>query len=227
MENSQLLNARPVKDWPIADFENRGYNMKRLLLLAIIFSLFCAATCHASWLIFHKPEFKGKIVDIETNEPIEGAVVVAVYRTHSLAVGDSVDYDIGAQEALTDKNGEFRIPSYTTMIQPLSWSIPTMFTIFKPGYLCNGPSTVEEEFSGSGTMPVRETFASWNPALKYKVTNTGIYMLPKVEGKDRIESLYRTGPIESFTKNKHTIRLIMDKERSVVIGLERQWRNIK
>jgi hypothetical protein len=42
--------------------------------------LLSAATCNASWIVFHKPEFKGKIVDIDTNESIEGAVVVAAGR---------------------------------------------------------------------------------------------------------------------------------------------------
>jgi len=38
------------------------------------------------------------------------------------------------QETLTDENGEFIIPSYTTLIQPLSVSSFVHFIIYKPGY---------------------------------------------------------------------------------------------
>lgn len=165
--------------------------MNRIILTAILLLLMFAATGNASWLVFHKPEFTGKVVDIETNEPIEGAVAVAIYRVHSLAVADSVDYSIGAQEALTDKNGEFRIPSYTTMIQPLSWSIPTEIIFFKPGYVCDGDIGREEDFSGERTKSDREYTASWNRSLKYRIAKNGIVMLRKVHGKDRIESYRR------------------------------------
>jgi len=33
----------------------------------------------AGWLIYHKPEFKGKVIDAKTKEPLEGAVVVVAY----------------------------------------------------------------------------------------------------------------------------------------------------
>ncbi|MBI3583826.1 MAG: hypothetical protein HY096_07745, partial [Nitrospinae bacterium] len=29
------------------------------------------------WMVYHKPAFKGKVIDAETKKPIEGAVVVA------------------------------------------------------------------------------------------------------------------------------------------------------
>jgi hypothetical protein len=162
--------------------------MKQLFIVAISLFLLSAVTCNASWLIFHKPEFKGKIVDIDTNESIEGAVVVAIYRKQAAAPGDSVNVDIDAREALTDKNGEFVIPSYTTLINPLSWSNPVDFYIFKPGYACLGPADLEEEFSGSTNRGDTEIPTSWNPSLRYRILKSGVVMLPKVSGKDRIQS---------------------------------------
>ena len=41
---------------------------------------------------------------------------------------------INVRETLTDKEGMFRIPSYTTIIQPFSWSSKATFIVFKPGY---------------------------------------------------------------------------------------------
>ena len=175
--------------------------MKRLFIITVSLCLFTAVSCNASWLIFYKPEFKGKIVDIETNEPIEGAVVVAIYRIHALAVGDSVDMDIDARETLTDRNGKFTIPSYTTFINPLSTSLPVNFTIFKPGYVCNVPISLEEEFSGSGTRPDRDISVPWNQELKYRIQKSGIVKLRKVSGKDRVES-YRNFFLDPEFKSK-------------------------
>ena len=89
-----------------------------------------------AWLIFHKPEYKGKIVDAETQEPIEGVVVVAVYNTHTIIGGPAGGYSsvIKVKETLTDKTGKFLIPSYTTIMGPNSKEYYTEFIIYKPGY---------------------------------------------------------------------------------------------
>ena len=89
-----------------------------------------------AWLIFHKPEYKGKIVNAETQEPIEGAVVVAVYNTRSIIGGPAglLYNTIHVKEVLTDKKGEFLIPSYTTIMGPNSKERRTEFIIYKPGY---------------------------------------------------------------------------------------------
>jgi len=160
--------------------------MERLIIMIVALLLFNATTCNASWLVFHKPEFKGKIVDIETNEPIEGAVVVAIYRKVQMAIGDAVDRNIGAQEKLTDKNGEFTIPPYTAFMNPFSWDNTVDFYIFKPGYASLGPAYLEEDLNGTGKREV-ELSASWNHSLKYRIKKSGIIMLPKVTVKDRIE----------------------------------------
>lgn len=54
--------------------------MKKYLVFVLLALTFILNTnSYASWLIYHKPEFKGMVIDAETKEPIEGAVVVAVY----------------------------------------------------------------------------------------------------------------------------------------------------
>lgn len=51
--------------------------------------------------------FRGKIVDANTKEPIEGVVVLIEWRKLHFFAGSTF---IDAQETLTDKNGEFYIP---------------------------------------------------------------------------------------------------------------------
>jgi hypothetical protein len=100
----------------------------------LLITLF-AASSEAGWLIYHEPEFNGTILDIDTKQPIEGAVVVVEYKKESMGVGaGNISWVIGVREALTSKEGKFRFPSYTTLIQPFSWQTHTVFLIYKPGY---------------------------------------------------------------------------------------------
>lgn len=105
--------------------------MRKYILSAVITALFLVGITQVSWLIYHKPEYKGKVIDSETRQPIEGAVVAVYYMKENLG---GVDYVIHTKEALTDSNGEFVIPSYTTLIAPYSFKSYARFIVYKPGY---------------------------------------------------------------------------------------------
>lgn len=108
-------------------------SVKIWIVVLISFFLIFPVISYAGWLIYHKPAFNGKVIDAETKEPIEGAVVVAIYNKWVLGFEPQTSY-VDIKEFLTDKNGEFYIPSYTTIIQPFSWEAWVRFIIFKPGY---------------------------------------------------------------------------------------------
>lgn len=104
---------------------------------AVIAVLLCFPTsAYSGWLIYHKPPFRGKVIDAETKEPIQGAVVVVVYNKHTLISGPAGGHTsvVEVKEVLTDKDGEFFFPSYTTIIQPNSIEHYPQFIIYKPGY---------------------------------------------------------------------------------------------
>jgi len=105
----------------------------------------------AGWLFFSKPEFKGRILDAETKEPIEGAVVVAVYHTEPIIGGPGGKWtsDISVREALTDGKGEFCIPSYYTILNPFSVGDITSFIIYKPGYMSYSALHHHPDYSGT------------------------------------------------------------------------------
>ncbi|MBM4333269.1 MAG: carboxypeptidase regulatory-like domain-containing protein [Deltaproteobacteria bacterium] len=88
----------------------------------------------SGWLIFHEKSFRGKVIDAETKEPIEGAVVVVQYHINMLGPTGMHTTLADVQEALTDHKGEFFIPSKTMMINPLSVGDETSFLVWKPGY---------------------------------------------------------------------------------------------
>ncbi|MBN2568169.1 MAG: hypothetical protein JXB42_01940 [Deltaproteobacteria bacterium] len=105
-------------------------------LMAFICIFFFSTTASAGWLVFHKPAFRGKVIDAETKESIEGAVVVAVYNTHTIISGPAGGDTsvIKVKETLTDKSGEFRFPSYTRLMQPNAIDFDTEFIIYRAGY---------------------------------------------------------------------------------------------
>ena len=110
--------------------------MKYMICFLLLASIFIINTSEslAAWLIYHKPEFRGKIIDAETKEPIEGAVVVVAYSKYTVGFTGRDISVIKAKETLTDKNGEFYFPAYTTTIQPLSGDNNASFLFYKPGY---------------------------------------------------------------------------------------------
>lgn len=104
------------------------------MAMAVLF-IFCT-TSFAGWLIYHKNAFRGKVIDAQTKVPIENAVVVVIYTSYPIisGPGGGARSIIHVKETLTDKDGEFHIPSYTTFIQPNSVEDTAEFIIFKPGY---------------------------------------------------------------------------------------------
>jgi len=194
-------------------------------LLCVLFLLGSATPSHA-WLGYHKPEFKGRVIDAETKEPIEGAVVVAVYSKQAIRIApDSVGITIHVKETLTDKDGNFRIPSYTTMIDPLAWSKPVTFIIFKPGYgtfpdwRVSPPKGMETDFEEffSGTVGVeKEVLVTTDPwkmgseSKKEKVA-FGVVELPKL--KTRGERLRATpGHITDEIRKTPILNRIIEEE---------------
>jgi hypothetical protein len=110
-------------------------NILSIMIIIIVIVCF-VVPCFAGWLISHKPEYKGKIIDAETKEPIEGVVIVAMYTVHPIVSGPGGGSSriIHIKETLTDEKGEFVIPPYTTLMSPNAFDLDPDFIIYKPGY---------------------------------------------------------------------------------------------
>ena len=109
--------------------------------------------------------FQGKVVDGETKQPIEGAVVLGLYYFTAYTIAGSNSYLEEAQETVTDANGEFKLPR-TRRWFVLNRGYPEgKLVIFKPGFGLF-PDDKRSEAVGENK--------SWPPAGKYVV-----YELPK------------------------------------------------
>ncbi len=107
-----------------------------IVTLSIMLLLASAQPSSAGWPIYSHPEFRGRIIDAETKEPIEGAVAVVYYSADMLIGGPGGPgyYVFHAKECLTDKKGEFYFPSYTSF-HLISEGGSSNFIFFKPGYM--------------------------------------------------------------------------------------------
>ena len=82
-------------------------------LLIVITSVYFVTGCGG--IFFPLPyrslaPFKGKVVDADTKEPIEGAVVLAAYYFTSYGIAGSNSSVEDVQETMADRNGEFELP---------------------------------------------------------------------------------------------------------------------
>lgn len=102
-------------------------------LLGVILAVFSLTACGLSG----GPE-SGKVIDASTNEPVEGAIVVARWIGHlaTWAHGSTNCYHV--ESTTTDENGEFHIPrwkkEYTEDWQKNVSPRYVDVTVYKPGY---------------------------------------------------------------------------------------------
>lgn len=106
--------------------------------------------------------WKGQVVDAETKDPIEGAVVLAVWTKYvwsPLDVGGPNYRYYDSQEVLTDTDGRFTIAArHVFSFNPFASFRGPDFLIFKPGYgyfpwyHTRPTGNISQVFQGEGTV---------------------------------------------------------------------------
>lgn len=180
--------------------------------LLIIFSAF-SIIINGCAVVHNYDGYQGKVIDVDTKEPLEGAAVLAVFNTEEYGPAGSVSHYVDAQETVTDKNGEFKIPSFIAsafrpmqLFEPYGW-----FTIFKPGYGCYpNHKGIRPEKLRNGILPVN----------KYVIIE-----LPKLKTREeRIESTHCSPDSEiPYNKCKKFIDLL--NQENVDLGFKIEYRD--
>lgn len=72
-------------------------------------------------------EIKGTVIDAETKKPIEGVVVVALWKINwrgrpGIYYEGGTAKVIHAEEAVTDKDGKYTIPAWGPIKRPKEWA---------------------------------------------------------------------------------------------------------
>jgi len=130
----------------------RSIDMRRILLC-----IFVSLTMNGCAIVNYYDSHYGKVVDLSTNEPIQGAAVLAVYNTSGLDHTERVD----AVEVVTNQEGYFKIPGkllFTFRILGGWDPLPQIF-IYKPGYGCFPKYKKERVIKDVDGTDVRATHA--------------------------------------------------------------------
>jgi hypothetical protein len=166
------------------------------IIVAVILIISLAQTSHAVGL-YSKPEFRGRVIDAETKQPVEGSVVVVLYykqSTISIDPGGFSPYVFKAKETLTDTKGEFFFSSYSSVLL-FTEDAGVDFIFYKPGYMADyGPTNVvswEKYFSSDVIGKEGEIHAKQGTPASYKGP-LGIVELKKGERDPSTPSNYRS-----------------------------------
>ena len=193
--------------------------MRQIMLMsfAVVVVALTFAESDAGWLIYHKPEFKGQVIDAETKESIEGAIVVVIYRKENFGYpGGGYTTTVKVKETLTDKKGEFIFPSYTTLIQPLSVESYAEFVIYKPEYKSIGikplaalPTDAQEIIFSEGPIGRQGEIREGDPVKTYVVT-VGIAELARARTNDERRKARMNADIFDLTITEKKLPLLYE-----------------
>lgn len=186
-----------------------------MLIIGFAFGIGSALASTGS-VYYSDGPWKGTIIDAETKAPIQGAVVVAIWRkVYGTPTGNN-SYFLDAKEVLTDANGNFVIPMFWKLnILPfIRWFDGPEFIIFKPGY---------------STFPAHEYFWKYFPQSPLKGVDSDtlaemfkkgvVVELLKLKTKEE-RGLNVPGWIDDVDPEKLTLffRLINEEGRNLEIG---------
>ena len=98
---------------------------KRIAIL--VFPMLLILSTHA----FGRSIISGQVVDAETEKPIEGAAVFIEWtKRGSGPPGLAGEVTVEVAEILTDSEGRFKIPKYSTLFKDYTMAV------YKDGYVC-------------------------------------------------------------------------------------------
>jgi len=192
--------------------------MKALQILVIATMVFITfpvleAQAGRGWIVYWDGSYHGKVIDLETKEPIEDAVVVAVYTVSCYRFVQTNSKQIGVQEVLTQEDGSFRIRPFWTITTPECLPSYTWFKVFKPWY---GSFPVSAAVIGEGPFP--KIYSPENPDLRNPeeiFRDGGVVELPPLK---TLEELRKNDPPHPVSSNRLRKKLKYFRKQ------ENEWR---
>ncbi len=121
--------------------------MKRVTVVSLTLLILSSLSYAAAYAdLYSGGPWRGRVIDADTKQPIEGAVVALVWnRVYDCGVG-RYPYFQKASEVLTDKTGSFEIPAYVEKRSKSYWKSKDLEGDLKAGLICSGPTIRDPEF---------------------------------------------------------------------------------
>ncbi len=176
-----------------------------------------SALASTGYFYYSDGPWKGTIIDTETKQPIQGAVVVAIWHKEYGGPVGPYTYFLDAKEVLSDAKGNFLVPKFWKLnaLPLIRWFDGPRFEIFKPGYTAfpgRGLDYFEKYFPQS---PLRVDFDTLAEMFKRGV----VVELMKLEAKDE-RGMNIPGSLDDVGAEKLPVfyQLINEERRN--LGLE-------
>lgn len=160
--------------------------------------------------------YKGKVVDIKTGKPIEGAVVAALWTIESVPHAQRT---CDAEETITDKNGEFILPKGSCVSHPLAKIFKPDVVVFKPGYLGYPPLGYTQE-ERKAYMP-NFTGDEFTDKNQYNIIELG---KPKTREERELTQSHAQSPLTDGTISKLPILIKLVNEEGKNLGLDEVYK---
>ena len=131
---------------------NSMHKLRYVLLMALLLPL---QACGAPFWYKAEP-IEAWVVDAETNQPLEGVIVVAHWQLKGGLEGGNPVGEMMVMETLTDAKGRFYFPAWGPKLRSLDGRLKTQspgILLFKSGYeyrglenkLMHGPARVTQQ----------------------------------------------------------------------------------
>ena len=178
-----------------------------LILLSVAVLAALSACAHSDG------PYRGKVVELDTGNPIEGAVVAGQWDIDQFP---NLQRICDTKETLTDKNGEFELPKGWCVGIPFVELHKPSIVIFKPGYLGYPPLGASQE-DRKAQMP-DFTGHEFKDKKQYIVIKLG---RPKTRREQEFtvshaEGLFHDG--NSLRKLSNLLMLTNEESRSLGLG---------
>ena len=169
--------------------------MRQILIIIISFVLNGCA------VVNYFDSHYGKVIDLSTKEPIQGAAVLAIYNTSGLDHTERVD----AVEVVTNDKGYFKIPGTLLFTFRLlgAWDPFPQIFIYKPGYGCFPKYKKEKVINDRNSSEIH-----FVPSYSLPTATPLTIALDKLTDEERRQHYYCTGDGDvPYEKMREMIKL--------------------
>jgi hypothetical protein len=129
-----------------SSFDSEETMQMRILISFMFFVLPLIASSETHAAFYSAGPWRGVVLDADTKEPIEGAVVAAIWqRAYDSGFGSYRIFQ-EAKEALTDNTGRFEIPAYIEKRGKSFWRTQDLKGDPKAHLLYSGPTIEDPDF---------------------------------------------------------------------------------
>ena len=112
---------------------NQGV-LKKLFRTTGVLAVLCSTIFLQGCIIYSKPAYSGRVVDIEDGKPIKNVEITAKYWIGHQTFVEQNTKKISMFTTKTDGDGYFTIRRVITLKGPFSWDEFVVFSVEKKGY---------------------------------------------------------------------------------------------